>query len=192
MASGLRVDVVVRPSAPNLLTDQECRRLIEAAIDAAGAPADATVALTLGDDAELAALNEAHLGKSGPTDVLSFPLLPASAFPEHTGQDPATRAMEPPAAPFQLPPGEPAHLGDIIISVERAIEQAVGGAGGQTSDVRWSPVQELRLLITHGSLHLCGWDHADPVEESAMHALEARLLEPKLGDGDVGDVSALE
>jgi len=42
--------------------------------------------------------------------------------------------------------------------------------------VRWSPADELRLLITHGGLHLCGWDHARPEEEAAMRALERELL----------------
>jgi ssRNA-specific RNase YbeY (16S rRNA maturation enzyme) len=30
--------------------------------------------------------------------------------------------------------------------------------------------------VTHGALHICGWDHADPVEEREMRALEQRLL----------------
>ena len=46
----------------------------------------------------------------------------------------------------------------------------------------WSPADELRLLVTHGTLHLCGWDHADPVEEAAMRALEEELLShPRAG-----------
>jgi probable rRNA maturation factor len=69
------------------------------------------------------------------------------------------------------------HIGDIAISVERAIEQAEQGRGGQTGDVRWSSADELRLLVTHGTLHLCGWDHADPAEEAGMRALERRLLQ---------------
>ena len=68
------------------------------------------------------------------------------------------------------------HIGDIAISVERAIEQAEQGRGGQTGDVTWSTADELRLLVTHGVLHLCGLDHAEPAEETAMRALERRLL----------------
>ena len=68
------------------------------------------------------------------------------------------------------------HLGDIVVSVERAAEQAAAGRGGQTGDVRWSTADELRLLVTHGALHVCGWDHADPAEEAEMRALEQRLL----------------
>lgn len=158
-----------------LLSAADCRAVLEAALEAAGAPAQATVSLTLGDDAELAELNARHMGKEGPTDVLSFPLLPAAAFPEHPGGDPALRG--PSDSPrFALPPGVPLHLGDIVISVERAIEQAESGRGGQTNEVSWAPADELRLLITHGALHLCGWDHAQPEEEAAMRALERRLL----------------
>lgn len=174
----MSVEVVVRPRVPPLLSEDECRAVLSAALEAAGAPADATVTLTLSDDAELARLNETHLGKAGPTDVLSFPLLPPSAFPAHPGQDPAAREA---ADDFPLPPGEGAHLGDIVVSVERAIEQAESGAGGQTSDVRWAPPDELRLLITHGALHLCGWDHAEREEEAAMRALEQRLLSDRSG-----------
>ena len=169
----MSVEVITRPGVARLLQEHECVRILEAALRAGGAPPGAVVALTLSDDAELARLNEQHMGKAGPTDVLSFPLLPPSRFPAHVGQDTA-----PPEASdaFRLPPGEALNLGDIIVSVERAIAQAESGAGGQTSDVRWSPADELRLLITHGGLHLCGWDHADPVEEAAMRALERQLL----------------
>jgi probable rRNA maturation factor len=65
----------------------------------------------------------------------------------------------------------------MVVSVERAIEQAEAGRGGQTGDVTWSPADEVRLLVTHGALHICGWDHAEPDEEAAMRALERRLLE---------------
>ena len=145
---------------------------VAAALDAAGTPAPASIGLILADDAELAGLNATHMGKDGPTDVLSFPLLPPEAFPSHPGQQrPAA-----PSPPFALPPGRRPHLGDIVVSVERAIEQAETGRGGHTGDVRWSVGDELHLLVTHGTLHVCGWDHAEPQEESAMRALERRLL----------------
>ncbi len=150
-------------------------RAVVAAVEAAGAPRPASIGLILGDDGELAELNAAHLGKSGATDVLSFPLLPPGAFPTHEGateRGAGTTAV----AEFPLPPGRRPHLGDIVISVERATAQADAGKGGQTGDVAWSPADELRLLATHGTLHICGWDHADPAEEAAMRALERRLL----------------
>jgi len=152
-------------------------RAIGAALDAADAPSPASIGLVLSDDNELARLNETHLGHDGPTDVLSFPLLPPEAFPMHPGdpdRGPALRAGD--AAAFTGPPGRRVPLGDIVVSVERAAEQAATGSGGQTGDVTWSTADELRLLVTHGTLHICGWDHADPVEETAMRSLERQLL----------------
>jgi probable rRNA maturation factor len=170
-----RVDLTVRDGIETPVSGAALARTVAAALTAAGAPEPASIGLILSNDAELAALNADHLGKAGPTDVLSFPLLPPGLFPPHPGRvsDPSSRDAAP---DFALPPGRRQHLGDIVISVERAIEQAKAGRGGQTGDVRWSAADELRLLATHGTLHICGWDHADPTEETAMRALENQLL----------------
>ena len=174
-----RIDVQQRPGAQRLLPIADLARSIAAALDVAGAPRPASVALTLTDDEELAALNAEHMGASGPTDVLSFPLLPPEAFPPHEGGT-AREAETPDAGAarrrFPLPPRRRQPLGDIVVSVERAVEQAEAGRGGQTGDVRWTAAQELRLLVTHGALHLCGWDHAEATEEAAMREVERRLL----------------
>jgi probable rRNA maturation factor len=167
-----RIDLDVRDGVRSPVAGETLARVVAAALDAAGAPAPASIGLILADDTELAALNATHMGKDGPTDVLSFPLLPSGAFPAHPGQRPTDAT----APPFALPPGSRPHLGDIVVSVQRAIEQATTGRGGHTGDVRWSAADELRLLVTHGTLHVCGWDHADPIEEAFMRALERRLL----------------
>jgi len=170
-----RVDLTVRDDIETVISGAALVRTVAAALTAAGARGPASIGLILSNDAELAALNADHLGTSGPTDVLSFPLLPPDAFPPHPGRvaDPSGGMASP---DFPLPPGRRQHLGDIVISVERAIEQAEAGRGGQTGDVRWSAADELRLLATHGTLHICGWDHAEGTEEAAMRALENQLL----------------
>ncbi len=170
-----RIDVEWRDGVPRLLPATVLARAAAAALDAAGAPQPASLGLILSDDAELAGLNTAHMGKDGPTDVLSFPLLAPGAYPPHPGK--AALDHDDDAAPaFALPPGARPHLGDIVVSVERAVDQADAGRGGQTGDVRWDARDELRLLVTHGTLHVCGWDHAEPDEEAAMRELERRLL----------------
>lgn len=169
-----RIDVTVRVDVPRVVPSIALARAAAVALAAAGAPSPASLGLILSDDRELAELNAAHMGQAGPTDVLSFPLLPPEAFPAHGG---TPRRRGPAPATFVLPPGRRPYLGDVVVSVERAIEQARTGRGGQTEDVRWSPADELRLLVTHGVLHVCGWDHAEPVEEAAMRALERQLLE---------------
>jgi len=172
----VRVDVTTRDGVVVPVPRVGLARAVAAAAQAAGAPLPVSVGVILSDDAELATLNAAHMGKSGPTDVLSFPLFPPEAFPEHEGGPRSRGAAQGSVDSFVLPPGRRPHLGDIVVSVERAVAQARNGRGGQTGDVRWSPADELRLLVTHGTLHLCGWDHADPVEGAAMRALERRLL----------------
>jgi probable rRNA maturation factor len=170
-----RIDVSQRGGVNVSLSAAEIARTAARALDAAGAPSPASLAIILSDDRELAALNEQHMGERGPTDVLSFPMLPVRAFPPHTGQSdsgPEKRG----AADFVLPPGKRQHLGDVVISVERASQQAATGKGGQTSNETWSAADELRLLVTHGTLHICGWDHADAEEGRAMRELEQELL----------------
>jgi probable rRNA maturation factor len=161
---------------PDLVPGRWLGRAIAAALTAGGAPSPASIGLILTDDAALAELNRAHMGVEGSTDVLSFPLLPATAFPPHEGEPGRSGAAGAATRPFALPPRRRLHLGDIVVSVERAVAQAAEGRGGQTGDVRWSPADELLLLVTHGALHVCGWDHAEPAEEAAMRALERRLL----------------
>ncbi len=160
-----RIDLDVRDGVTPLLPGAELARAVATTLDATRAPRPASLGLILADDVELAALNAAHMRVDGPTDVLSFPLLPPEAFA------PGAAAPTDPR-----PPGRRIHLGDIIVSVERARAQAEGGRGGQTGDVRWSAADELRLLVTHGVLHVCGFDHAEPDEEAAMRAVERRLL----------------
>jgi probable rRNA maturation factor len=157
---GWRVDLVERAGVYRLVSDASIARQVARALSSAGAPAPGSVTVVLSDDDELAELNREHLGNQGPTDVLSFPMLPPETFPRPATGD-----------------GARTHIGDIAISVERATDQAERGRGGQTGDIRWSAADELRLLVTHGTLHLCGWDHVDPADVAAMRALERRLLE---------------
>jgi rRNA maturation RNase YbeY len=146
--------------------------------------------VVLSADGELAQLNAVHMGASGATDVLSFPFFPPEAFPPHERglklpRDPWVAAALRQA--FALPPGLRAHLGDIIVSVERAVVQAEDGRGGQTGDMLWTAVEELLLLAVHGTFHVCGWDHDEPVEEAAMRAMERSVLAAlsRQGDHDV-------
>ena len=108
------------------------------------APADADMTIVLTDDAQLHELNREFLGVDAPTDVLSFPASEA---------DPET--------------GSP-YLGDILISIPRATEQAQ--AAGH-------PVEaEVQLLVVHGVLHLMGHDHAEAEEKEHMWKAQAEVL----------------
>ncbi len=128
------------------------RRLREAALktlahENISGRAGLTIAVT-GDD-EIRALNRRYRGVDAPTDVLAF------------GEGAAD-------ARFAAAPGEPAYLGDVIISYPRAEAQAYSGP---------HPVaDELLLLVVHGVLHLVGHDHAKPDEKRKMWAAQAHVL----------------
>lgn len=107
------------------------------------------VSLLLVDEQRMAELHEQYLGEPGPTDVLSFPMDELTAgSPTH----PVTEGV----------------LGDIVICPQVAAMQAQQ-AGHDVED-------ELRLLLTHGMLHLLGHDHAETEEHRVMFALQATLL----------------
>lgn len=109
-------------------------------------PEDMEVSLLLVDADTIAELNAEHLGATGPTDVLAFPI-------DHPGE-----AL----------PDVPAVLGDVVLCP--AVAEAQAPALGR------SPAAELRLLTVHGLLHLLGMDHADPAAEGEMFALTDQLL----------------
>lgn len=115
-------------------------------------PAEMTLVIT--DDAEVQELNRNYRGVDATTDVLAF------AFEEGTeGEQDA----------FVLPTQSRRYLGDMIISLPQARRQAE--AGGH------SLVSELCLLAVHGTLHLLGYDHAEPAEKARMWALQRESLE---------------
>lgn len=168
-----RVDVLRGRHIASPVSQVAVARAVARALEKAGAPEPGSVTVLLTNDDELRALNFKHLGNDDTTDVLSFPMVEPEAF-RQKGPDDARSTRRTNRTLLKNRPQ--VHIGDIAISVERAIEQAERGRGGHTGDVRWSPADELRLLVTHGTLHLCGWDHAEPGEEAAMRALERELL----------------
>lgn len=150
------------------ITSTELSALVARALRRAGAPANGEAVLTLVDDATIAKLNATHMGKRGPTDVLSFPLIDPRDFPVRASARSASVRQRGVAA--QLP------IGDIVISVDRAAEQARDGRGGTDGATKHSVADEIRLLAVHGALHLCGWDHDTPMSQAAMWREQTLIL----------------
>jgi probable rRNA maturation factor len=136
------IDIEIDPELtfPSDLLEQAAR----AVLDLAGAP-EADLSLVISGDERLQSLNREFLGKDAPTDVLSFP---SDETDPETGR---------------------AYLGDVIISLERAAEQAQ--ARGHAVEA------EVQLLAVHGVLHLLGHDHAEADEKQRMWSAQAAALE---------------
>lgn len=103
------------------------------------------VTLRLTNDAEIRQLNRDFRKQDKATDVLSF---------NYNFVDPETDCE---------------YLGDIIISIETALQQA--------SHHNFTINQELSYLAIHGTLHLLGYDHQEPEKEEAMFQLQEKIFD---------------
>ena len=113
----------------------------------------------------MAEMNSVHMGKTGPTDVLAFPI---DAFVPEFASGPGSVSRGPDRAAENIE-DSPLLLGDVVICPEVARAQAPSHAG--TFD------DEIALLVTHGALHVLGYDHAETDERERMQAREKELLE---------------
>jgi len=109
----------------------------------------AELCIKLVDEATIAELNEKWMDKTGPTDVLAFPM--DELRPGRVNEEP-----------------EEGVLGDLVLCSTVAARQAQE-AGHPAKD-------EVQLLTVHGILHLLGYDHAEPDEHREMFDLQATLL----------------
>ncbi|MDF2925486.1 MAG: hypothetical protein K0R57_4400 [Paenibacillaceae bacterium] len=131
------------------------------------------VALSFVDDETIHQLNKEYRGMDKPTDVLSF------AMSESSEDELPIRYDDMEEVEIELPEidveegDEPDNLqaeplGDIVISVPRALAQA--------EEYGHSPEREIGFLFVHGFLHLIGYDHESEEEEKLMFAKQEQIL----------------
>jgi probable rRNA maturation factor len=116
-----------------------------AARTAASEGATGEISITLVNPERMAELNSEHMGKTGPTDVLAFPI-------------------DGPADPGMGDDGPPRMIGDLVLCPEVAAAQATRGLQA-----------ELDLLVAHGVLHLLGYDHDTEAGAEQMRSREFDL-----------------
>jgi probable rRNA maturation factor len=145
--SKIQIDVIVR--SPRWRAQPKARAIVKKAVSAAAKAVStprAELAIVLGDDSAIRALNRTWRGQNKPTNVLSFP------------------AAEPGGQKRSASP----YIGDIVIAYQTAAREAV--AEGKPFG------HHLAHLAVHGFLHLLGYDHADDRDADAMERLERRIL----------------
>ena len=130
------------PSGLRILIRRSCNAVLEFE----GFEQPAEISVTFVDNAEIQTLNAQYRGKDMPTDVLSFPL----------GEDGKYDVDQDTGACL---------LGDIVISMEKAMEQA---------ELYGHHLQrEVAFLTVHSMLHLLGYDH----EQGGLAAVKMREKE---------------
>ncbi len=143
------------------------------------APRGSELSLSFVDDDEMAELNLAHMGQDGPTDVLAFPI-------DDTWQQARRRSSgqpqpEPSPQPKPTPPPNQAPLliGEIVICPRVAQRNAPNrehNALNYEHKTLDGTSAEIALLLAHGVLHLCGYDHGNPDERDIMFGLQQSYL----------------
>ena len=149
------------PSGTRLLL----RRCCHAVLEFEKFEADAEVSISFIDNKEIQILNREFRGKDIDTDVLSFPLGENGVYDKNED----TGAYQ---------------LGDIVISVEKAVTQAeLYGHSFQ---------REMGFLTVHSMLHLLGYDHENGGLEAAQMREKEEMILSKLGlTRDAKDLDAV-
>lgn len=150
------MDVIISNYPEELTFPEEIEANVRAAAEMVGqlyGVENGEVSVTLTNNAYIHTLNKEYRGIDRPTDVLSF-------------------ALNESEEPEMVDGPEVNVLGDLIISVERAEEQA--------ADYGHSLRREVAFLTVHGMLHLLGYDHMEDEEREEMEA-EQRFVMEKLG-----------
>lgn len=110
----------------------------------------AELSILLVDEEAMTAYHQQWMGEDGPTDVLSFPM--DELRPGDLGDEDSVDVV----------------LGDVVLC------PAV--TGRQAAENGRTPEQESEYLLTHGILHLLGFDHGTPAQRTEMFSLKDRLL----------------
>lgn len=149
-------DIQFEPDYKKTIND-----VINAALDYEGFPYESEVNVILTDNDSIHTINKEYRNIDNPTDVLSFPMIEYENAGEFDFLDEIDDAFNPET-------GE-AILGDIIISVEKVMEQA--DKYGHSQD------RELGFLVAHSMLHLMGYDHMEPDEAAVMEKKQTEILD---------------
>ena len=136
------------------------RDVMEAVLDQEECPYEAQISLVLTDDDTIHSTNKEFRGIDRATDVLSFPMVD---FPSPADYS----VLEEDDSCFHPESGE-LLLGDIMISVPRAVEQA--------REYGHSVKREYAFLIAHSMLHLLGYDHMEDEERLLMEEKQEQAL----------------
>ena len=147
---------------PLPFSEQEvAEAVISETLDYEDCPYEVQVNIILTSNDEIQQINLEQRGVDAPTDVLSFPMI------EYAYPSDFTVLEAEDMSSFDPDTGE-LILGDIVISVDKVIEQAEKYNHGVK--------REYAFLITHSMLHLFGYDHMDEVERENMELKQDEIL----------------
>ena len=140
-------------------------KVVEAAADYENCPYEAEVNVVLTDNDSIHVINKETRNVDAPTDVLSFPMIEYNVPADF---DSLEEEMELNPGDYFNPDSGELMLGDIVISVEKVMEQAEKYGHSQE--------RELAFLVAHSMMHLFGYDHMETDEAKVMEAKQEDVL----------------
>ncbi|HEX4203940.1 MAG TPA: rRNA maturation RNase YbeY [Ktedonobacteraceae bacterium] len=159
----------------NMLSTVNLDNVVLQTLHLAGIAQQIMLTVLITDDEGIREMNQQYRQQDKPTDVLSFPLLnaplvqaPADQLWTPQESEAGEQAVSEEQPEFVTPPGMVTNLGDIVISwptIERQAEQAGHSA-----------IYELFYLLSHGVLHLVGYDDHTEAGYQAMVATQEAAL----------------
>ena len=162
-----RLDLYVEYDCPAPVSEEQWREWFGLWLQALEVDRPCEISLCLTNDDRIRSLNRQFRHIDRPTDVLAFAAreapMPAPGDIEGEVNEGNSQAFS------QCPVVLPLVLGDIVISVATAFEQA--------REHRHSLREELAWLATHGLLHLLGWDHPDEASLQKMLDKQQQLID---------------
>lgn len=135
-------------------------KVINYALDYEKCPYEAEISLTLTDNQGIHEVNKEFRQMDKPTDVLSFPLVEYEIPGEFDFLEDEDSCFNPETGELML--------GDILISLDKVLEQA--------EEYGHSITREYAFLIAHSMLHLMGYDHMEPLEAKVMENKQTEIL----------------
>ena len=141
--------------------EEVVEKVAEAVLDMEDCPYETQINVLLTDNEGIHEFNKEYRGIDRETDVLSFPNLDF----EQSGEFEIEEECE---ADYFDPDSGELILGDIIISVDKVMEQA--------ESYNHSTKREFAFLVAHSMLHLCGYDHMEAEEAKVMEGKQEEVL----------------
>ncbi|MBU5331530.1 rRNA maturation RNase YbeY [Anaerocolumna aminovalerica] len=137
-------------------------KVVNMALDLEECPYEIELNLILTDNKEIKDINREYRNIDAPTDVLSFPMIAYESPGDFSIlEDEDNDSFNPETGELLL--------GDIIISVEKVMEQA--------AEYGHSEERELAFLTAHSMMHLFGYDHMEERERTVMEEKQRQVLE---------------
>ena len=136
----MEIDVLIEHDLKESIDPGWFRAVAEQTLSIQYVQSNTEVGLVITGDEKVKALNKTYRGKDETTDVLAFYMTPGASWLKSAEKD-----------AFATPPDDILHLGEVVISYPKAVQQA--------EEHSHSVKKELATLIVHGILHLMGYDH---------------------------------